>query len=129
MLTAHHIYLMAPGASPDAIRRFYTQGLGLPPCTKPDSLAHVPVLWFHAGDLIIHVGYPAEGTVGGGHTALATDDQAALRERLTSLGYTINDDVIPMGYPRFYAYDPWDNQFEILPAGLPVPPASFSETE
>jgi len=129
LLRAHHIYLMAPGASPDDVRRFYMQGLGLPACPKPDSLAHVPVLWFTAGPIVVHVGYPPEGIVGGGHTALATDDQTALRQRLTALGYTINDDVIPMGYPRFYAHDPWGNQFEILPAGLPAPPAGQQETE
>ncbi len=105
------------------------QGMGLKECPKPDSLAQVPVLWFDAGAIVIHVGYPTEGDVGGGHTALATDDQSALRQRLTDLGYTINDDVIPMGYPRFYAYDPWGNQFEILPAGLPAPPDGRTETE
>lgn len=129
MLTAHHIYLMAPGASPDDIRRFYMQGLGLAAFPKPDSLAHVPVLWFSAGTIVIHVGYPAEGIVGGGHTALATDDQTTVRQTLTALGYAINDDVIPMGYSRFYAYDPWGNQFEILPAGLPNPPDGHQEIE
>lgn len=121
MLTAHHIYLLAPGASPDEVRRFYTQGLGLPECRKPDSLAPVPVLWFEAGAVIVHVGYPAQGTVGGGHTALASQDQEVVRQRLAILGYEINTDVIPMGYARFYVQDPWGNQFEILPAGLPVP--------
>lgn len=121
MLTAHHIYLLAPGASPDETRRFYTQGLGLPECRKPDSLAHVPVLWFEAGAVIVHVGYPPQGTVGGGHTALASQDQRAVQQRLAILGYEINTNVIPMGYARFYVQDPWGNQFEILPAGLPAP--------
>ncbi len=129
MLTAHHIYLLAPRASPDDVHRFYARGLGLPPCRKPDSLAHVPVLWFAAGAMIIHVGYPAEGIVGDGHTALATDDQDAVRRSLTALGYRINNDVIPMGYPRFYAYDPWGNQFEILPQGLPTSSEGQTETE
>jgi len=121
MLTAHHIYLLAPGASPGEVRRFYAQGLGLPECRKPDSLASVPVLWFEAGAVIVHVGYPVEGTVGGGHTALASQDQRAVQQRLAILGYEINTNVIPMGYARFYVQDPWGNQFEILPAGLPVP--------
>ena len=117
-MTAHHIYLLAPGASPDDVRRFYGQGLGLTECPKPDSLAHVSVLWFAAGTLVIHVGHPKEGIVGGGHTALATEDQDAVRQRLTVLGYLIDLDVIPMGYPRFYARDPWGNQFEILPTRI-----------
>lgn len=129
MLTAHHIYLLAPGASPDDVRRFYGQGLSLPECQKPDSLAHVPVLWFDAGAVVVHVGYPAAGVVGGGHMALASDDLASVQQRLTILGYQINTDVIPMGYARFYAHDPWGNQYEILPAGLPAPPASKTETE
>lgn len=129
MLTAHHLYLLAPGAAPGEVRRFYGQGLGLPECRTPDSLASVPVLWFEAGGILLHIGYPAQGTIGGGHTALAADDQDAVRLRLTALGYTIDTDVIPMGYARFYARDPWGNQFEILPQGLPAPPARQTETE
>lgn len=100
------------------MRRFYAQGLGLPECPKPDSLAHVPVLWFAAGHLIVHVGHPAEGIVGGAHTAFASEDQDAVRQRLVALGYEIVTDVIPMGYPRFYAVDPWGNQFEMLPTEI-----------
>lgn len=118
-MTAHHIYLMAPGASPDDIRRFYRDALGLTEATKPDSLSHIAVLWFDAGAVKFHIGYPAEGVVGNGHTALATDDLEAARSRLPALGYAVDDTVIPMGYPRFYTRDPWGNQFEILPDGLP----------
>lgn len=118
-MTAHHIYLMAPGASPDDVRRFYRDALGLAESPKPDSLTHVAVLWFDAGTVKFHVGYPAEGIVGDGHTALATGDLEAVRARLPALGYVVDDTVIPMGYPRFYARDPWGNRFEILPDGLP----------
>lgn len=118
-MTAHHVYLMAPGASPDDVRRFYRDGLGLAEAPKPDSLAHVAVLWFDAGSVKLHVGHPAEARVGDGHTALATDDVGAARSRLLNLGYAVDDNAIPMGYPRFYARDPWGNQFEILPDGLP----------
>lgn len=129
MLTAHHLYLLAPDASPSEVRRFYGQGLGLAECQVPGSLAHVPVLWFSAGDILLHIGYPAQGVVGGGHTALATPNLDAVRLRLTALGYPIDTDVIPMGYARFYARDPWGNQFEILPGGLPAPSARQAETE
>ncbi len=118
-MTTHHIYLLAPGASAEDVRRFYGEGLGLAEVQKPASLAHVSVLWFDGGTVKFHVGHPASGTVGGGHTALATDDLDAAHARLVALGYTIDDAAIPMGYPRFYARDPWGNQFEILPEGLP----------
>lgn len=119
MIVAHHIYLLAPGASPDDVRRFYKDALGLAEAVKPDSLVHVAVIWFEAGAIKFHIGYPAQGIVGDGHTALATDDLDAARARLLAGGYAVDDNAIPMGYPRFYARDPWDNQFEILPAGLP----------
>ncbi len=119
MLTAHHIYLLAPGASPDDVRRFYADALGLPEQQKPASLAHVPVLWFEGGAIVLHIGCPATGTVGDGHTALATDDLDDARARLLAHGGSVDDNVIPMGYPRFYARDPWGNQFEMLPSGLP----------
>src|SRR5690348_16684412 len=119
MMTTHHVYLLAPGASPSEVRRFYGEGLGLPEIATPPSLARVPVLWFNGGPVSFHVGYPAQGDVGGGHTALATEDVAAALSRLQALGYAVDENAIPMGYPRFYARDPWGNQFEILPLGQP----------
>ena len=118
-MTAHHLYLIAPGASPAEIRRFYGEALGLAEIEKPSSLLGTSVLWFTAGALVLHVGYPANGTVGGGHTALATESVEAARARFLEMGYVVDDNVIPMGYPRFYARDPWGNQFEILPSALP----------
>ena len=118
-LTGHHLYLLAPGASLDDIRRFYSGTLGLVEVPKPDSLAHTPVLWFAAGPILLHVGHPAEGIVGDGHTALATPDVGAARAHCRASGYFVNDTVIPMGYDRFYVHDPWGNQFEILPDKLP----------
>lgn len=119
IIAAHHVYLLAPGASPDDVRRFYRDGLGLAEVQTPPSLAHVSVLWFSAGPVNFHVGHPAEGIVGDGHTALATDDVDAARAHLAGMGYAVEDESIPMGYPRFYVRDPWGNQFEILPEGLP----------
>lgn len=116
---AHHVYLLAPGASPDDVRRFYRDGLGLSEVPTPPSLAHASVLWFSAGSVNFHVGHPAEGVVGEGHTALATDDVDAARAHLVRLGYAVEAESIPMGYPRFYVRDPWGNHFEILPEGLP----------
>lgn len=118
-MTAHHLYLLAPGASPDDVRRFYRDALGLTEAEKPASLAHISVLWFSAGVIVFHVGHPEEGIVGDGHTALATNDLAAARARFSEMGYAVDDNVIPMGYPRFYVRDPWGNQFEILPGPLP----------
>jgi catechol 2,3-dioxygenase-like lactoylglutathione lyase family enzyme len=118
-MTAHHLYLLAPGASPDDIRRFYVEALELAEVVKPATLAHIPVLWFSGGGVVFHIGYPAEGVVGEGHTALATDDVDAARAQFLQMGYTVDDNVIPMGYPRFYVRDPWGNQFEILPSETP----------
>jgi len=109
------VYLLAPGASAEEVRRFYGTALGLTETAKPDSLADIPVLWFEAGAILLHIGCPEAGVVGEGHTALATDDLEAARSRLLAAGYAIDDNVIPMGYPRFYVRDPWGNQWEILP--------------
>ncbi len=118
-LTAHHVYLLAPGASRDDVRRFYRDALGLAEVPTPASLAHVSVLWFSAGTVVFHVGFPPEGIVGDGHVALATDDLDIARARVSAMGYAVDDRLIPMGYPRFAVRDPWGNQFEILPTGLP----------
>ncbi len=118
-MTAHHLYLIAPGASPAEIRQFYAETLGLPEVEKPSSLANTSVLWFDAGGIVFHIGHPQAGTVGDGHTALAVEDVAAARARFLALGLAVDDNVIPMGYPRFYLQDPWGNQFEVLPLSLP----------
>jgi catechol 2,3-dioxygenase-like lactoylglutathione lyase family enzyme len=117
-MTVHHLNFIAPGASPAEIRRFYGEALELIEIEKPMSLAGVSVLWFTAGAMVFHVGYPAAGTVGDGHTALATPSVEAARARFLELGYDVDDHVIPMGYPRFYVRDPWGNRFEILPVCL-----------
>ncbi len=118
-MTAHHIYLPAPGASPEDIRRFYGQALGLRECEKPASLVHISVLWFEAGAIKFHIGPVEEGNVGDGHTALAVPDVAVARVQVAAHGGPVDDAVIPMGYDRFYTQDPWGNRFEVLPEGLP----------
>ena len=121
-MTAHHVYLVCPGATLAEVTRFYAEGLGFTPITKPESLQSVSVAWFDAGNLVFHIGYPAGGTVGGAHTALATPDLAAAQARLEAIGAVIDWNVIPMGYPRFTVRDPWNNQFEILPDTIPPRP-------
>ena len=118
-MTAHHLYLLAPGASAAEVRQFYGAALGLPEIEKPQSLAGASVLWFDGGAIVFHIGHPQSGTVGDGHTALAVEDVAAARTRLLALGLSVDDNVIPMGYPRFYLRDPWGNQYEVLPLSLP----------
>ena len=113
-MTLHHVYLLAPGAAPEAIGRFYKDALGLTERQTPQSLSHVPVLWFEAGSETLHIGFPAQGEIGIGHTALRTDDVEAARARLVAGGYAVDDNVIPISYPRFMVRDPWGNQFEIL---------------
>ncbi len=118
-MTAHHLYLLAPGATPTEVRQFYAAALGLPEIEKPPSLTTTFVLWFDAGAVVLHVGYPSSGTVGDGHTALAVENVEASRARFLEMGLAVDDNVIPMGYPRFYLRDPWGNQFEVLPLSLP----------
>ncbi len=117
-MTAHHLYLIAPGGSASEVRRFYADALGLAEIPTPGSLANASVLWFEAGAIVFHIGSPKTGSVGDGHTALAVGDVAAARARFIEMGYAVDDTVIPMGYPRFYVRDPWNNQFEILPSVL-----------
>ena len=80
-MTAHHLYLVAPGSTPTEVRAFYVGTLGLAEIEKPQSLAETPVLWFDGGPIVFHIGYPAAGTVGDGHTALAVD---SVEESLTA---------------------------------------------
>lgn len=120
--TAHHVYLVCPGATPAEITNFYQNGLGLPPVAKPESLRDVPVVWFDGGGVVFHIGHGKNGVVGTAHTALAVPNLEVAQARLEAVGAMIDWNVIDMGYPRFYTRDPWENQFEILPNSVPPRP-------
>ena len=91
-LTAHHLYLLAPGASPDDVRRFYRDGLGLAEVpTPPQASPTFPSSGSPPARSTSMSATPPEGIVGDGHTALATDDVDAARARCTALGYTVDD--------------------------------------
>lgn len=117
----HHVQVNVPAAKADEARRFYGELLGLEPMERPQSLSDAgrSGTWFRCGEQEFHVFENPEGGAAGGsqHPALITDGLGALREKLASNGYEIEEAIPIAGRARFFTRDPGGNRIEFLALG------------
>ncbi len=110
----HHIQLtLPPGGEQDA-RRFYGQLLGLPELPKPEELAARGGIWFGVGAVQLHFGVEDPGPGSRRHIALQVPDLAAIRGRLLSAGFALEEAIPLNGMARCYCRDPFHNRLELL---------------
>ncbi len=113
-----HVQIVAGPGSEDRLRRFYCGVLGLAEIDKPEALRSRGGLWLDCGNMELHIGIdstPPFNRPSKRHVAFQTADLAALRARLESAGYQIEDDRAPLpGMTRFYTRDPADNRVEFV---------------
>ncbi|MGO9932069.1 MAG: VOC family protein [Steroidobacteraceae bacterium] len=110
-----HVQLAMPAGGEALARAFYHGALGIPEIPKPPHLAKRGGCWFERGDLKIHLGVEAAfRPARKAHPALLVADLAALKERLTTLGYALRDDEPLEGYQRIYVEDPFGNRIELM---------------
>ncbi len=92
---------------------FFSGLLGLTEKPVPQSIQHLDLVWFQAGDVELHCF--AEEPLhdpSGRHFCLVVEDLEATRQALLAAGYKPEDpDVIP-GRPRFFCRDPFGNDIE-----------------
>lgn len=110
-----HVQLAMPAGGEALAREFYQGALGIAEIPKPQHLAKRGGCWFESGDLKIHLGVdtkfrPARKA----HPALLVDDLPALKQRLSSLGYALQDEEPLEGYRRIYVDDPFGNRIELM---------------
>ena len=109
-----HVSIPRPPGSEAQTRAFYSDLLGLPEISPPNSLQAAEVLWFKIGDdaeLHCFREEPLEDR-SNRHLCLVVDDLKGLREQLSGAGHKPYDvEVIP-GRPRFFCRDPFGNIIE-----------------
>lgn len=108
-----HVSVPRPPGSEEETRHFYGRVLGLKEVTVPESIQHLDLIWFQAGDLELHVF--AEDPIqdpSGRHFCFEVDDLDAVRRRLIEAGFSI-EETIPIPHrPRFFCSDPFGNRIE-----------------
>lgn len=111
----HHIQVTTAPEQEAACRAFYGEVLGLEEIIKPQPLRARGGTWFHAGDIQFHIGVEAAG--GGSaskrHVCFEVADLAAMRTRLESAGYVIEEATPIDGLNRFFTRDPAGNKLEL----------------
>ena len=115
--TIDHVQILAPTGSEAEIRHFYGDILGLQEVEKPPELRPRGGVWFRAGagPILLHLGVEDNPpNAGRRHFAFRVADVPAARRYLEAQGVRTGEAPAVAGMPRFYAYDPWGNQIEIM---------------
>src|SRR3989440_12561377 len=111
-----HAAMNVPPGSQEKVRAFYGGILGLEEKQPPQSLAHLNLVWFAAGEgeMELHFRpdpHPPDGT-DRRHLCLVVDDLEDYRRRLTEAGATITPAGTIPKRPRFFFRDPFDQPLE-----------------
>jgi catechol 2,3-dioxygenase-like lactoylglutathione lyase family enzyme len=120
VLGLQHVQVNVPLIAEDEARRFYRQLVGMEELPRPKSLSEAGRhgVWYRCGEQELHVFFNPNATFDAAassqHPALLVDDLHALRGRLTSAGYEIEEAIPIAGRARFFARDPGGNRVEFL---------------
>jgi catechol 2,3-dioxygenase-like lactoylglutathione lyase family enzyme len=99
--------------SAEQARAFYSGVLGLREKPVPETIAHLDLVWFDAGETELHVFAEAGAPDSGGrHFCLEFDDIGPVRARLEAAGYRPWDPEAIRNRPRFFCKDPFGNTVE-----------------
>lgn len=112
----HASILIPPGAQ-GAVRAFYGDLLGLEEKPAPQSLAHLHLVWFAAGENEMELHFlptpDRPEKTDQRHICLVVDDLEAYRNRLTEAHVTITEAEPIPHRPRFFCRDPFGNLVEL----------------
>src|SRR2546423_6649317 len=120
-----HAAMNVPPGSQEKVRAFYGGILGLEEKQPPQSLAHLNLVWFAAGEgeMELHFRpdpHPPDGT-DRRHLCLVVDDLEDYRRRLTEAGGGGTSAEPNPQRPRFFFPQPFCN-----PSGVSKVPGDFS---
>ena len=112
-----HASMTIPAGAQDEVRAFYGGILGLTEKPTPQSLAHLNLVWFAAGEgeMELHFlpGPYIPDSANPGHICLAVDDLEEYRRRLMEAGVKIIEAEPIPNRPRFFCHDPFGNRLEL----------------
>jgi catechol 2,3-dioxygenase-like lactoylglutathione lyase family enzyme len=107
---------MPPGGADDA-RRFYGDVLGMAEVEPPDSIRHLGLVWFQAGDGGHEIHCFTEEGFGPNspeqHLCLQVDDLDAFRRRLGERDVAVEETTAIHNRPRLFVRDPFGNKIEL----------------
>ncbi|HEX6556901.1 MAG TPA: VOC family protein [Ktedonobacteraceae bacterium] len=111
-----HAAMSVPPGSQEKVRAFYRGVLGLEEKQPPQTLTHLNLVWFAAGEgeMELHFRpdpHPPDGT-DRRHICLVVDDLEDYRRKLTEAGATITSAEPIPNRPRFFCHDPFGNLLE-----------------
>jgi len=110
-----HVQLAMPPGEEAAVRRFYSDLLGLPEVGKPPKLAARGGCWFEGPGVKVHLGVEADfRPAKKAHPALLVDDLAAMVAVLEAAGLEVIADDPVEGRARCYVSDPFGNRIELM---------------
>lgn len=116
ILAFDHINLAMPEGQEAAARVFYGDVLGMTEIPLPPQLAGRGLIWFQAGDVIIHLGVetpfqPARKA----HPALLVDNLDGFLAKFRERELEIDGGQPPLdGYQRAHVFDPFGNRIELM---------------
>jgi catechol 2,3-dioxygenase-like lactoylglutathione lyase family enzyme len=114
----HHVFHTVPVKGAPLLRHFYSELLGLSEIQRAEVLTDLPLIWFQVGEDHLHFRLDDEWERGrrDHHIAILFDDLPPVLLRLQDDGYEINElpSFQDYGYKRFYVYDPFGRQVEMI---------------
>ncbi len=116
VVRVNHVQVTAPPGGEAKARWFYGQLLGLREIPKPAFLAERGGVWFWTPNCEVHVGIEQPGgTVGSRrHVCFEVDDLEAARAVLAAHGVRVREAPPRPGVRRFFCWDPFGNQVELM---------------
>jgi catechol 2,3-dioxygenase-like lactoylglutathione lyase family enzyme len=111
-----HVSCTVPLNSQEQVRAFYGGVLGLEEKPRPQSLAHLGLIWFYAGDYEMELHFVPDPLLSNPsaqhHFCLEVEQVEEYRQRVSSAGYAIIEGNPIPGRPRFFCRDPFGNLLE-----------------
>lgn len=112
-----HASMAIPVGAQEAVRAFYGGILGLTEKETPQSLAHLNLVWFAAGEGEMELHFLPDpyipDTANPGHICLVVDNLEEYRRKLTEAGVAIIPAERIPNRPRFFCRDPFGNRLEL----------------
>ena len=109
-----HVQLCIPPGAEAQARAFYEGVLGFAEVPKPESLLSHGGMWYHCGNVEVHIGIDPVTQRTKGHPAFEVHGLTQIRQHLENHGIKIKEEPLIPDRQRFSFTDPFGNKIEFL---------------